>query len=240
LDHDFQAVISYHSYGQLVLYPWSYTSVPAPDKEHLSLLAEDMADLIYKVHGRVYTPQQGAELYPASGVTDDWFYGEMRTFCFTFELRPVGSPGFILPENQIIPTWEENKPAALFLINWTQRPETPIPDIKANGSDGPLTVSPGTNLIVKIALEPGRYAGLNADYWVPALTPFGWYSYVYPTGWEPGIRLCYQGPLADLAPFEVLKSSLFTGDYTIYFGVDHNADGMLDATWWDSVQVRVD
>jgi murein tripeptide amidase MpaA len=239
-NHDFQAVISYHSYGQLVLYPWSYTSVPASDKEHLSLLAEDMADLIYAVHGRVYTPQQGAVLYPASGTTDDWFYGEVGTFCFTIELRPIGSPGFILPENEIIPTWEENKPAALYLINWTQRPETPIPEIKANGSDGPLTVSPGTNLIVKIALEPGRKAGLNVDWWVPALTPFGWYSYVYPTGWEPGIRLCYQGPLADLAPFEVLNNTLSVGDYTIYFGVDHNADGMLDASWWDVVDVHVE
>jgi hypothetical protein len=164
----------------------------------------------------------------------------MGTFSFTFELRPVGSPGFILPENEIIPTWEENKPAALYLIHWTQLPETPVPDIKANGSDGPLTISPGTNLTVEVALEPGRFVGLNVDWWVPALTPFGWYSYVYPIGWVPGIKLCAQGPLTDLAPFEVLDSSLFVGDYTIYFGVDRNADGMPDATWWDSVDIHVE
>jgi hypothetical protein len=31
-----------------------------------------------------------------------------------------------------------------------------------------------------------------------------------------------------------------TGDYKFYFAVDENADGIVDETWVDSVDVRVE
>jgi len=34
--------------------------------------------------------------------------------------------------------------------------------------------------------------------------------------------------------------ALPSGDYTIYFAVDENADGIVDETWVDSVDVRVE
>jgi len=81
-----------------------------------------MAEDIYNVHGEKYTPQQSAELYPASGDATDWLYGNTEAPSFTIELRPNSSyPGFELPESEILPTFEENLPAALSLIKWTQR-----------------------------------------------------------------------------------------------------------------------
>ena len=49
-----------------------------------------------------------------------------------------------------------------------------------------------------------------------------------------------QTPLFNLSlPFEVLNMKLSCGSYTFYFAVDDDADGMLDATWLDSVEVHI-
>ena len=119
--HEFYASISYHSYSQLVLYPWGYTKDAAPHKEQLSKIAEDMANAIKDVHGMNYTHRQASNLYRASGDSDDWLYGAYNIAAFTVELRPktlwdCGGKPFELPEDQIIATCEENLPAALYLI----------------------------------------------------------------------------------------------------------------------------
>jgi hypothetical protein len=115
-----RALISYHNFSQLILYPWGYTYDPAPDAPQLHNLAVAMADRIRVVHGVSYTPEQSSDLYLASGDTTDWLYGELGPPSFTIELRPrTSSPGFELPEDQIAPTFEENLPAALFLIDWS-------------------------------------------------------------------------------------------------------------------------
>jgi murein tripeptide amidase MpaA len=241
-NHDFRAIISYHSYGQLILYPWSYTSIPPPDEESLRYLSTEMSDLIYAVYRKYYEPIQSSELYLASGVTQDWAYGELGIFCFTIELRPAGFPAFILPESEIIPTWEENRPAALYLINWTQLPVNPILDIQANGLDGFITINQSDNLSITVALDPGAKVGQSADWWALALTPYGWYYYDLSTVWLPGIFVTYQGPLGDVAPYEVLNyTGLPTGSYTFYFGVDLIMNGLINVgpLYYDSVEVTI-
>jgi carboxypeptidase T len=115
----FRGVITYHSYSQLILYPWGYTTQPVPDaadRATMIELAEQMQQLIKGVHGLTYRPLQSAELYgiPVVGDTTDWTYGEYGVPSFTIELRP-DSPekgGFILPPEEIQPAFEENLPAA--------------------------------------------------------------------------------------------------------------------------------
>lgn len=117
----FRGVITYHSYSQLILYPWGYTRDPIiiqENRERMANLATDMQRLIQSIHGKLYTPQQSSELYPTAGDTTDWTYGIYGIPSFTIELRPrtwLGG-GFVLPPDQIQPTWEENKPAALEFI----------------------------------------------------------------------------------------------------------------------------
>ncbi|BCH28626.1 carboxypeptidase [Mesorhizobium sp. L-8-10] len=117
----FAGVITYHSYSQLILYPWGYTDRPVPDVEHREQMvgmAQEMQTLIQEVHGKVYVPQQSSELYPTAGDTTDWTYGTYGIPSFTVELRPrtFQEGGFILPPDQILPTWEENRPAAFRFI----------------------------------------------------------------------------------------------------------------------------
>jgi carboxypeptidase T len=118
----FAGLITYHSFSQLVLYPWGYTAeeVRDPvDRATLRDLALGMSECICQVHGKVYTPQPSSRLYPTAGDTTDWTYGEYGIPSFTIELRPetVEEGGFILPASAIRPTWEENRPAAFHLID---------------------------------------------------------------------------------------------------------------------------
>jgi carboxypeptidase T len=120
-----KALISYHSYSQLVLYPWGYTNSPAPTKALLDSLAVAMASKIRSVHGVNYTPGQSSTLYLASGDTTDWLYALLGTPSYTIEMRPDSYiPGFELPESEIQPTFEENLPAALMLIDWAIQQNT--------------------------------------------------------------------------------------------------------------------
>lgn len=117
----FRGILTYHSYSQLILYPWGYTSRPVinpVDRDNILTLAERMQKLIRDVHGTAYTAQQSSQLYPTAGDTTDWTYGVYQIPSFTIELRPrtQAEGGFILPPEQIQPTWEENQPAALEFI----------------------------------------------------------------------------------------------------------------------------
>ena len=120
----------------------------------------------------------------------------------------------------------------------------PVPDIKANGSDGIITVSPSDPVSINISLDPGVKAGQNADWWVAVSTPFAspanWYSIDHSAGWMPGINRYDQAPLFDLSPLEVLNTNLPLGNYTFYFAID-DPDGMATGPWWglDSVEVKV-
>ncbi len=113
----FGGVLTYHSYSQLILYPWGHTTneiTDVADLRELRDLADDMQRLIGGVHGKTYVAKQSSGLYLTAGDTTDWTYGEYDIPSFTVELRPASlmEGGFILPADQIQPCWEENKPAA--------------------------------------------------------------------------------------------------------------------------------
>lgn len=115
-------------------------------------------------------------------------------------------------------------------------------DIRANGSDGPVTLSSQNTLIVSIILDSKGNTD-NADWWLAAETPFGLYFYT-PTGWTHTAQPVYRGALFNLPSFEVLNvaaSLLPAGAYTFYFGVDTVMDGNLTMgnMHYDSVRVNI-
>jgi len=116
-------------------------------------------------------------------------------------------------------------------------------DIKANTSDGPVTIAPGDPLSVKINLNSGDLLGENADWWVLAQLPSGgWFHYNLSLGWQPGLSFVHQGALFDVSSLEVLNlSNLAIGTYTFYFAVDMVMDGFLTMSdiYYDSVEVNI-
>ena len=119
LDHPgVRAQVDVHSFGQLILWPYGYTSALSADQAIYEEIGLAMQSLIGGVHGRTYQigPVYSA-IYPASGVSLDWTYSELGLLSFTLELRPNGGwlSAFDLPADQIISNNEEIVPAVLHI-----------------------------------------------------------------------------------------------------------------------------
>ena len=144
---------SYHSYAQLFMSPWGYTSALPPDNDTFMEVDQASHDAILAVHGMQYGYGPiYSTIYQASGNDVDWYYGSEAIFSFTTELRDTGYYGFELPADQIIPTCEENYAAALYLGQWSASP------VKISFPAGlPSRLTPGTpeNVTVKIKVVGG-------------------------------------------------------------------------------------
>jgi hypothetical protein len=123
---------------------------------------------------------------------------------------------------------------------------TPAPDIKANNVDSVVILDTDDTLSITVSIEAGTSAGMNADWWVAADTPFGWHYYIYPGSWfyapdVVSILAAYQGPLFNFTDIELLNiTALPVGIYTFFFGVDTNVNGIIDSPlFYDSVSVNV-
>ncbi|XP_031794919.1 carboxypeptidase A4-like [Sarcophilus harrisii] len=105
---NFKSFIDFHSFSQLLMYPYGYISNKCPDCAELDKLAKDAVKALYSLFGTRY--QVGSiykTVYPVGGSTIDWAYKNGIKYAFTFELRDTGKHGFILPVAQIIPTAQE-------------------------------------------------------------------------------------------------------------------------------------
>lgn len=101
--------ISFHSYSQLILLPWGWTTDLPEDYNEMYRVAEKAATNLRSLYGTTFTVGSATNLlYVASGGSDDWAYGEAGIkYSYTFELRDTGDHGFVLPEEYIKPTGEE-------------------------------------------------------------------------------------------------------------------------------------
>uniref|UniRef100_A0A670JCW7 Carboxypeptidase A1 n=1 Tax=Podarcis muralis TaxID=64176 RepID=A0A670JCW7_PODMU len=116
-----KAFVSIHSYSQLLLYPYGYTSKKAADQAELDALAQKAVEALTSLHGTKY--RYGSiitTIYQASGGTVDWTYEQGIKYSYTFELRDTGRYGFMLPASQIIPTAEETWLALMVIMEHTR------------------------------------------------------------------------------------------------------------------------
>lgn len=121
---------------------------------------------------------------------------------------------------------------------------TPVPDVKANGEGGSITVSSGTPVSITLSLDPDNLSGQNADWWVAESAPDGFFYYFdLSTGsMVQGLLPTYQGPLFSFGTTQLLNSfNLTVGTHTFYFAVDMNMNGQLDmdSIYYDWVNVIV-
>lgn len=122
LKKDFRALVSYHSFSQVILYPWSYTDLPSDRDAELRDIAVEMSDRIKAVNGRLYKPgQSGKDLYLSNGDTTDWTFGLSGIPSYTIELPPIDEllGGFFNREEDIAPIFQENLPALFYLLDRT-------------------------------------------------------------------------------------------------------------------------
>jgi carboxypeptidase T len=123
-EQQIRTAISFHTYSELILWPYGYTYENTPD----DMSADDyqvfktMGEAMAETNG--YTPQQSSDLYITDGDMTDWAYGEHNIFAFTFEMYPKGTSGggFYPPDEVIERETERNREAALYLAEQADCP----------------------------------------------------------------------------------------------------------------------
>lgn len=125
--------ISLHSFNQLWASPFAFTSTKSKDHDlHMSVLRA-IQEAVYKTNGVLYKiGPLGTSLYLGSGFAMDWaYYNAKITHSYLVELRDKGHHGFLLPEDQIIPTametWEGIKAGMLRVYSEEFSVEPPDP-----------------------------------------------------------------------------------------------------------------
>src|SRR5262245_46492679 len=148
------ASIDFHTYGELVLWPYGYTftDVPADMTQDDHDVYVTMGQAMAATNG--YTPEQASDLYITDGTIDDWTHGVHHIFTYTFEMYPVtSSQGGFYPPDEVIPAQtSRNRAAVLYLLEHAACPYEVIGKQveycqTLPGAPGALTATPGSGQI---------------------------------------------------------------------------------------------
>ncbi|KAF7468540.1 mast cell carboxypeptidase A [Marmota monax] len=117
-----RAYISFHSYSQMLLFPYGYTLKLPPNHEDLTKVARIGTDVLSTRYETqyIYGPI-ASTAYPTSGSSLDWAYSLGIKHTFAFELRDKGRFGFLLPESRIKSTCKETMLAVKFIAKYILR-----------------------------------------------------------------------------------------------------------------------
>lgn len=146
--------LDFHSFGNLVLYPFGSTEEPAPN-------AEGLRDLGLKfgyfsgLDGEAYDVQQAIGLYPTDGTTDDWVYETFGSAAYTIELGTEFFEATDYFEETIVP---EFTPALYYAAKSAFRPyqTSEGPDSVGLGVDL-KTVAAGLSVTLSATADSTRY-----------------------------------------------------------------------------------
>ncbi|MEL6717578.1 MAG: M14 family metallopeptidase, partial [Bacteroidota bacterium] len=102
--HDFKIAMNYHSFGNLLIHPWSYSDQPTPDESAYVSIANAMTRDNDYLPG---TPTQTVG-YRVNGDANDWMYGEQTEKGKILSFIPEVGTSFWPPISQIEPNCQAN------------------------------------------------------------------------------------------------------------------------------------
>lgn len=152
LQNDISATITYHTYGETVMWPWGYSGGQAPDNTYLSSVGQQIAQRIRVQSGSgSYDPHQSYGLYPTVGDMIDSIYGYSHyvqgkaTFAYCIEACNEFHPA----ASYLDQITKENCEGALYLLSEAENiRDTVVPRVippvispMVNDSDGTYRVS---------------------------------------------------------------------------------------------------
>jgi len=133
LKNDICASISWHTFSELVMWPWGYSSSKVtPDDIYMSHVGEQIASRITKQSGYgTYDPTQSSSLYPTTGDTIDWAYGYGHyvlgrpTFAYTIEACSSFQPD----SSHLDQICKENFDGALYFLQEAENISNVVPRV---------------------------------------------------------------------------------------------------------------
>lgn len=146
-------LVDLHSYARMVLWPWSHTSTPPPNRAQLRTLGRRMAWF------NGYSPRQWTGLYIADGTTTDTVYGLLGTPSYTLEMGVAFFESCSTFESTTLP---RNLNALRYAARALQAPyQFPSgPDTTAIALS-PGRVAAGTPVSVTATVDDGRFNQSN-------------------------------------------------------------------------------
>ncbi|KAF9102458.1 Carboxypeptidase A4 [Mortierella sp. GBA35] len=118
--------IDFHAYSQLWMTPFGADCSKIPkDDEDIMEAGMGAAKALKDVHGKKFAVGSVCKIiYQASGGSLDWTYAEGGVkYSYAVELRDTGRHGFLLPEEEILPSSEETFAGVLHLANFIRKRE---------------------------------------------------------------------------------------------------------------------
>ena len=157
-------VINYHTYSNLVIYPWGYVNQPTPDQSTFVAMAQRMT----RVNGYEYG-RPAELLYPVNGEANDWFYGDTvqkpRALSFVVE---VGEAFWQPDTNIILGQIRENIPLNMFVLEAAGLFfEVKVDSVR--NQNGQATINPMDTVSVYLSLtdlspyEAGNNVAISAE-----------------------------------------------------------------------------
>ena len=143
-----------HSSGNLLLYPYGWTDLPAGNKKELETLGRKFG-YFTGLDGEAYDVKQSIGLYPTDGTTTTYTYGTYGIASYTFELGTQFFEDTEYFENTIVP---EVIPALEYAAKATYRPyQTPAGPETIEVSTDLAQVVAGTEVVITATADDTRY-----------------------------------------------------------------------------------
>ncbi len=144
--------LTLHSYGSLVLFPWGWSEQPAPNDKALETLGRKFG---YYNHYEVCQSGEPGCIYPASGTSDDWVYGQLGVAAYTFELGVNFHESCDVFVDTLLP---DNLPALLYAFKAARRPYLdPAGPETLQVLVSPAAAAPGETITITASADDTRY-----------------------------------------------------------------------------------
>jgi hypothetical protein len=173
--NDFKYAISYHTSGNLILYPegWQVKTPSLDDPIFVAQSGTDANPAIWdSINDVGYDPGVGADLYITNGDFDDWAYSDARVPTYVVELT-IGY-GFEFPDDEdlVQTVFEDNLEFALSLGESALDPAHPVSPVGMPAEDiyhTPVTDSYGPDQIIEVLAR--KELDLSLDYSINGGSP---------------------------------------------------------------------
>ncbi|AZZ89842.1 zinc carboxypeptidase [Hahella sp. KA22] len=187
--HDFRFTLSYHTYSNLILYPFGW-QVQTPSFDNPIFVAQAGTDDNPAIYDSIieagYDPGVSADLYTTNGDFTDWSYGALGIPSYTVELtsgqdKEGNSYGFEFPDDEkmLQAVFNDNLEFALTIAESARRPDSPVSAVGIETEDvyhEPLTTSWGAtqsvDMLAKRRIGDRSFLVYQVDGGSPQLTRF--------------------------------------------------------------------
>lgn len=166
--NDFKFIISYHTHGDWILYPWGWQwkTTSLDDPIFVAQAGTDDTPAIWdSLRDEGYDPGVGADLYITNGDFTDYTYGELGIPSHTVEFTKGYDFRFPDDEAMVQTVFEDSLEFALSVAESAADPAHPVSPVGFSTEDvyhTPVTKSYGPNQMIEVLARKGLGLTLSA------------------------------------------------------------------------------